>query len=206
MKNKCVKFTLATLATLVLSGTVMAKMTEGKLVIWINGDKGYNGLAEVGKKFEKDTGVQVLVEHPDRLEEKFAQVASTGDGPDIMFWAHDRFGGYAQSGLLAEVNVSKEFKDKFVDFAWDAETYNGKIIGYPVAIEAIPLIYNKDLVKEAPKSWEEIIELDKNSKKRAKMPLCGTYPSPISRGRLRLQTELMHSNLLTANTIQKILV
>lgn len=40
-------------------------MTEGKLVIWINGDKGYNGLAEVGKKFEKDTGVQVLVEHPD---------------------------------------------------------------------------------------------------------------------------------------------
>lgn len=53
-------------------------------------------------------------------EEKFAQVASTGDGPDIMFWAHDRFGGYAQSGLLAEVNVSKEFKDKFVDFAWDA--------------------------------------------------------------------------------------
>ncbi len=53
MKNKCVKFTLATLATLVLSGTVMAKMTEGKLVIWINGDKGYNGLAEVGKKFEK---------------------------------------------------------------------------------------------------------------------------------------------------------
>lgn len=66
MKNKCVKFTLATLATLVLSGTVMAKMTEGKLVIWINGDKGYNGLAEVGKKFEKDTGVQVLVEHPDK--------------------------------------------------------------------------------------------------------------------------------------------
>lgn len=40
MNNKRIKFTLATLATLVLSGTVMAKMTEGKLVIWINGDKG----------------------------------------------------------------------------------------------------------------------------------------------------------------------
>ena len=157
MKNKLMTFTLTAVAGLLLSSAVAAKMTEGKLVIWINGDKGYNGLAEVGKKFEKDTGVKVLVEHPDRLEEKFAQVASTGDGPDIMFWAHDRFGGYAQSGLLAEVSVSKEFKDKFVDFAWDAETYNGKIIGYPVAIEAISLIYNKDLVKEAPKSWEEII-------------------------------------------------
>ncbi|VEI78263.1 Maltodextrin-binding protein [Mannheimia haemolytica] len=178
MKNKCVKFTLATLATLVLSGTVMAKMTEGKLVIWINGDKGYNGLAEVGKRFEQDTGIQVLVEHPDKLEEKFAQVASTGDGPDIMFWAHDRFGGYAQSGLLSEVNVSKEFKDKFVDFAWDAETYNGKIIGYPVAIEAISLIYNKDLVKEAPKSWEEIIELDKKLKKEGKNAIMWNLAEP----------------------------
>ncbi|MGC6746118.1 hypothetical protein ACP0HM_25755 [Escherichia coli] len=42
----------------------LAKIEEGKLVIWINGDKGYNGLAEVGKKFEKDTGIKVTVEHP----------------------------------------------------------------------------------------------------------------------------------------------
>ncbi|KYK94687.1 hypothetical protein SA3733_06285, partial [Aggregatibacter actinomycetemcomitans serotype d str. SA3733] len=108
MKNKLVKFTLTAVAGLVMSSAVMAKMTEGKLVIWINGDKGYNGLAEVGKKFEKDTGISVLVEHPDRLEEKFAQVASTGDGPDIIFWAHDRFGGYAQAGLLTELTPSKE--------------------------------------------------------------------------------------------------
>lgn len=78
----------------------------------------------------------MLVEQPDKLEEKFPQVAATGDGPDIIFWAHDRFGGYAQSGLLAEVQPSKEFKEKFVDFAWDATTYNGKIIAYPVAIES----------------------------------------------------------------------
>lgn len=31
---------------------VFVKIEEGKLVIWINGDKGYNGLVEVGKKFE----------------------------------------------------------------------------------------------------------------------------------------------------------
>jgi len=28
--------------------------TEGELLVWINGDKGYRGLAEVGKKFEKE--------------------------------------------------------------------------------------------------------------------------------------------------------
>ncbi len=76
---------------MMFSASALAKIEEGKLVIWINGDKGYNGLAEVGKKFEKDTGIKVSVEHPDKLEEKFPQVAATGDGPDIIFWAHDRF-------------------------------------------------------------------------------------------------------------------
>ena len=178
MKNKLVKFTLTAVAGLVMSSAVMAKMTEGKLVIWINGDKGYNGLAEVGKKFEKETGVSVLVEHPDRLEEKFTQVASTGDGPDIILWAHDRFGGYAQAGLLAELSPSKEFKDKFVDFSWDAENYNGKIIGYPVAIEALSLIYNKDLLPTPPKSWEEIVELDKKFKAEKKNAIMWNLAEP----------------------------
>ena len=178
MKNKLVKFTLTAVAGLVMSSAVMAKMTEGKLVIWINGDKGYNGLAEVGKKFEKETGVSVLIEHPDRLEEKFTQVASSGDGPDIILWAHDRFGGYAQAGLLAELSPSKEFKDKFVDFAWDAENYNGKIIGYPVAIESLSLIYNKDLLPTPPKSWEEIVELDKKFKAEKKNAIMWNLAEP----------------------------
>ncbi len=75
---------LSALTTMMFSASALAKIEEGKLVIWINGDKGYNGLAEVGKKFEKDTGIKVSVEHPDKLEEKFPQVAATGDGPDII--------------------------------------------------------------------------------------------------------------------------
>jgi len=57
--KKTVTRTLAVsaLATLFMSSSAFAKIEEGKLVIWINGDKGYNGLAEVGKKFEKDTGI-----------------------------------------------------------------------------------------------------------------------------------------------------
>ncbi|MDU1377706.1 MAG: maltose/maltodextrin ABC transporter substrate-binding protein MalE [Klebsiella michiganensis] len=110
---------LSALTTMMFSASALAKIEEGKLVIWINGDKGYNGLAEVGKKFEKDTGIKVSVEHPDKLEEKFPQVAATGDGPDIIFWAHDRFGGYAQSGLLAEITPDKAFQDKLYPFTWE---------------------------------------------------------------------------------------
>ncbi len=59
---------LSALTTMMFSASALAKIEEGKLVIWINGDKGYNGLAEVGKKFEKDTGIKVTVEHPDKLK------------------------------------------------------------------------------------------------------------------------------------------
>lgn len=65
---------LSALTTMMFSASALAKIEEGKLVIWINGDKGYNGLAEVGKKFEKDTGIKVTVEHPDKLEEKFLRL------------------------------------------------------------------------------------------------------------------------------------
>lgn len=155
-----------------------AAAEEGKLVIWINGDKGYNGLAEVGKKFEKDTGIKVTVEHPDKLEEKFPQVAATGDGPDIIFWAHDRFGGYAQSGLLAEITPDKAFQDKLYPFTWDAVRYNGKLIAYPIAVEALSLIYNKDLLPNPPKTWEEIPALDKELKAKGKSALMFNLQEP----------------------------
>ncbi|MBD8162857.1 maltose/maltodextrin ABC transporter substrate-binding protein MalE [Erwinia persicina] len=169
---------LSALASMVLSSSAFAKIEEGKLVIWINGDKGYNGLAEVGKKFEKDTGIKVTVEHPDKLEEKYPQVAATGGGPDIIFWAHDRFGGYAQSGLLAEVSPDQAFKDKLFPFTWDAVTFNGKLIGYPVAVEALSLIYNKDLIKDAPKTWEEIPALDTALRAKGKSAIMWNLQEP----------------------------
>ncbi|RAW94323.1 MULTISPECIES: maltose/maltodextrin ABC transporter substrate-binding protein MalE [unclassified Photorhabdus] len=169
---------LSVLASLALSASALAKIEEGKLVIWINGDKGYNGLAQVGKKFEKDTGVNVTVEHPNKFEEKYPQVAATGDGPDIIFWAHDRFGGYAQSGLVAEITPDQNFKDKLFPFTWDAVRYDGKLVGYPIAVEALSLIYNKDLVKTPPKTWEEIPALDKELKSKGKSAIMFNLQEP----------------------------
>jgi len=178
------KKVLGTLAVsvLVALGSVNiahAKMDEGKITIWINGDKGYNGLADVGQKFEADTGVQVIVAHPDKLEEKYGQVAATGAGPDIIFWAHDRFGGWAKAGLLSEIKPSKALKAKMSDFTWNAVTYNGKYIGYPVAVEALSLIYNKDLVPNPPTSWEAMRAIDKKLKKEGKSAIMWNLKEPF---------------------------
>ncbi|MZB14271.1 maltose ABC transporter substrate-binding protein MalE, partial [Salmonella enterica subsp. enterica serovar Typhimurium] len=44
---------LSALTTMMITDQAPAKIEEGKLVNWNNGDKGYNGLAEDGKKFEQ---------------------------------------------------------------------------------------------------------------------------------------------------------
>ncbi|MGF1687096.1 maltose/maltodextrin ABC transporter substrate-binding protein MalE [Photobacterium japonica] len=161
MKRVTKTFALCTLTAAMAFPMAASAMQEGEILIWINGDKGYEGLAEVGRQFEADTGVAVTVQYPDSLEAKFQQVAATGGGPDVIFWAHDRFGGYAKAGLLKEIKPSQEFKDKLVDFSWDAVTYEGKLVGYPIALESPSLIYNKDLLPEPPKAWEELYAIEK---------------------------------------------
>ncbi|MBF4282670.1 maltose/maltodextrin ABC transporter substrate-binding protein MalE [Vibrio anguillarum] len=166
MKNSIKNLSICTLATL-MAAPLMA-MQEGEITIWINGDKSYDGLAQIGQQFEQDTGIKIIVQHPESLEAKFQQHAATGSGPDIIFWAHDRFGGYAEAGLLHEIKPSKQFKEKLVDFSWDAVTVNGKLVGYPLAIEAPSLIYNKDLLPTPPKTWEELVSIHNTMEKQGK--------------------------------------
>ena len=72
--------TVGLAATFSLPLPALAAIEEGKLVVWISGDKGYKGLAEVGKRFTAETGIPVEVAHPDSATDKFQQAAATGNG------------------------------------------------------------------------------------------------------------------------------
>lgn len=131
-----------------------------QLMIWINGDKGYNGLQKVGDAFTAKSGVKVVVQHPEDTPSKFQAAAGAGKGPDILCWPHDRVGEFAKSGLIVPVTPRKNIIDGIDDAAWEAFTYQRKIWGYPIAIEAIGLIYNKALVKTPPATFDEVVKLD----------------------------------------------
>lgn len=146
-----------------------------RLLVWINGDKGYNGLQKVGDAFTQISGVQVVVQHPEGAPDKFTAAAAAGKGPDIMCWAHDRVGEWAKSGLLVPVRPATRVREQIEDSAWRAFTYRGQIWGYPLAIEAIGLIYNKALVATPPASFEEVIELDKKLATQGKHAILWAY-------------------------------
>ena len=146
-----------------------------RLLVWINGDKGYNGLQKVGDEFERLSGVKVVVQHPEGAPDKFQAAAAAGKGPDIMCWAHDRVGEWAKSGLIVPIRPPRRIRDEIEDSAWGAFTYRGQIWGYPLAIEAIGLIYNKALVSTPPASFEDVIAIDQRLKKEGKNAILWAY-------------------------------
>jgi len=138
-----------------------AAQAPQRLLVWINGDKGNNGLQKVGDPFTAATGVPVVVQHPEGAPDKFSAAAAAGKGPDIFCWPHDRVGEWAKSGLIVPVRPPARVRDAIEASAWKAFTYRGQVWGYPIAIEAVGLIYNRQLVKVPPATFDEVIALDR---------------------------------------------
>lgn len=173
-------YTWGRLSALVLGVALAAQgqsFQRDALEIWIGGDKGYNGLAEVGLRFEQDTGIPVFVKTPadwaDDMDvpERFDKFANTTEGPDIVIWPHDRFGVWINAGLLSEVRPSGQAREKVADFAWEGVQHGSAYYGYPIATEAISLIYNRDLVHTPPTTYEEIIALDRQLRSQGRRAL-----------------------------------
>lgn len=166
---------LAATAVLALGAPWAHAAEAGKLLVWINGDKGYNGIAKIGEEFAKKTGVQVTVEHPEDAPNKFAQAAAAGKGPDIWIWPHDRIGEWIAGGLLQTVTPGKKVQADIDPLAWKAFTVGGKTWGYPMSVEAVSLVYNKKLVSTPPKTFEEVIALDKKLSADGKKAILWDY-------------------------------
>ena len=124
--------------------------TDGELLVWISKDRGYHGLVGLGERFEKDLRIPVKVETVGDITDKFQSAARSGKGPDIVFWAHDRIGAWADDGLLTPLKVNDELKRDLLPMSLDAVTYNNQLWGYPLALEAVSLIYNKKYVTGKP--------------------------------------------------------
>lgn len=151
---------------------------KGELTIWINNDKGYNGLKKVADEFAKANGVKVKVQHFDNAVGNFEDAMKAGNGPDIWIWPHDRIGDWVKRGWLSPVTPDTALRSDIVQVAWDGFTQGGKVWGYPLSVESVALIYNKDLVAEPPKTFEEILPLHYKLKQRGARAIGWETESP----------------------------
>lgn len=122
---------------------------NGELLVWMDNERG-RAVQALGEKFERDLGIAVTVETPERLTDSFPIAAQAGKGPDIVIWAHDKIAEWADSGLVAAVSPAAEFTKNFFPKAWQAVSHGQKLWGYPIALETVTLIYNRKFVNADP--------------------------------------------------------
>jgi maltose/maltodextrin transport system substrate-binding protein len=131
-------------------------LADGALTIWISSNRDAAALTEVAALYAQTTGVTVTVTAVDPLPERFRAAAGMGEGPDIILIGHDLMGGLATDGLITPLNPSAPWTAGILPSAMAAVRFDGSTWGYPVAVEALHLIYNRALIVEPPAAFEDI--------------------------------------------------
>ena len=116
--------------------------TNGELLIWMDPDRGLT-LKPLAQKFHDDFGINATIETPQNITDSFPLAAQVAKGPDIVMWAHDKVGEWADGGLIAPVEISEKYAHKFFPKAWQAVLHENRTWGYPIALETVTLIYNR---------------------------------------------------------------
>ena len=126
----------------------------------------YKAYAEtVAKAYKEQSGTTVNIKSGDQIGglDKLSLDNQSGQAADVMMAPYDRVGSLGTDGQLSEVKLSDGAKtdDKTKSLVTAAD---GKVYGAPAVIESLVMYYNKDLVKEAPKTFADLENLAKDSK------------------------------------------
>ncbi|WP_435317072.1 extracellular solute-binding protein [Haloarchaeobius sp. TZWSO28] len=108
---------------------------------------------EAIEQFNSDTKHTIKGADIADLAKKTTSAIPAGQGPKLFEWAHDWVGDYSQRGFLTDQSDQLSIDlDSFTDAAAQAVQFNGNTVGLPHSAETVTLIYNKDIVDEAPES------------------------------------------------------
>jgi arabinogalactan oligomer/maltooligosaccharide transport system substrate-binding protein len=142
-----------------------------KLLVWESEGPEGEFIQYAAKKFTEKYGVEVVYEpvtHTD-ARGRLATDGPAGIGADVFAAPHDHTGELVVSGLIQPNDIfADRIRNEFMQGAVDAVSYQGVVYGYPTGIETYALFYNKDYVKEPPKTYEDLIKFAKEFNNPAK--------------------------------------
>ena len=105
--------------------------------------------------------VVVKVERKEKMSDALKLVGNDPkSAPDLYFFAHDKIGVFAQMGILEPITsfVSTDEMSDLLPMSIPAATYKGEIYQLPVYFETQMFMYNKALMKEVPKTTDDLLE------------------------------------------------
>ena len=108
--------------------------------------------------------VEIQAESDQGVKDKLRVLAASKKLPDVYFsWAGDFTKKFVRGNLAKDLtgDVTGEWKDSFTPAALDAYTYDGKLYGVPITLDAKYMAYNKKLFADngvaVPTTLEELL-------------------------------------------------
>lgn len=126
---------------------------------------------EIARQFTEKYNVPVKIEEvasPDQVG-KLTQDGPSGLAADIIVIPHDNLGKAASASLLLPNDIfGEETKAENTEASIVGSSYEGELYGYPRAAETYALYYNKSLLSEAPKSFDDVLAFSKTFTDKSK--------------------------------------
>jgi maltose/maltodextrin transport system substrate-binding protein len=95
------------------------------------------------------------------LTDSFVAAAGAGEGPDMVLWANDATGNWAEAGVILDItdSVDDELAAQVTESGWGTFTYESSIYGVPINAKTLAMFYNRSLVLDAPETWADVLEI-----------------------------------------------
>lgn len=125
--------------------------TEATLTVWGSQDdqQMLNEMVDAFKAEYPEVAWNITVRVNGEDQAKTEVLKDTEAAADVFAIAHDQLGELVQSGAVYKnTKYADEIKERSVDAAVNASTYDGELYGYPSVSETYFLFYNKAIFNE----------------------------------------------------------
>ena len=147
--------------------TEAPKMEPVSIQLWTKEGEADGGLQFVQKLTDQYTAMhpevtfEVINKDVETLREDFQTASLAGAPPDLLWTVNDHAGPFTAADLIEPVDDMFDLST-YVDSAVAAVVLNGQTWGVPISNgNHLMLLYNKDLIPEAPKDTDEMIAMAK---------------------------------------------
>lgn len=169
----------AAAAIAMAASTAFAAPKRAELKVWESAGAEKTFVNFVIKEYRKVNKNVKITYEPVEATDARAKIeldGPAGVGADVFVTPHDHIGALVQGGHVLPVDDADTYMADFLDMARVGATYDGVVYGYPLGSETYALFYNKDLLKEAPKTWDEVVAYAKTFNNKAENKYALVWP------------------------------
>ncbi|WP_324716832.1 sugar ABC transporter substrate-binding protein [Carboxydochorda subterranea] len=114
-------------------------------------------------KVHPEIKVEVIDVPWDLAHDRIVNMVMAGDGPDLIQMGSRWIPEFAEMGALMPLDqyFGKEKMSLYYPGLVKTVTYKGKLYALPRAYSTQALIYRTDLIKNPPKTWDEVVTISK---------------------------------------------